>query len=107
MVNEEKKKVDAAGYEAILAEIKASSAPKGAPAKPKVEVKKEVVTADIGGIDIMDLEAAVDTLLAEGIYAESGMGCTGPIVLVSDANKAKALEVLAAEGYASEEKNDC
>lgn len=107
VVKEEKSKADKAGYEAIYEEIKAANAPKSAPAKPKVEVKKEVVTADISGIDIMDLETAVDTLLAEGIYAESGMGCTGPIVLVSEANKTKALKILAKAGYASEENIDC
>ncbi len=106
-VKSEKAKLDSAGYNTILDEIKAAAAPKNAPAKPKVEVKKEVVTADIGGIDIMDLEAAVDTLLAEGIYAESGMGCTGPIVLVSESNKDKAMKVLAEAGYASAEKADC
>ena len=34
-----------------------------------------------------------------GVYAESGMGCTGPIVLVSDANLAKAQEELKKAGY--------
>lgn len=107
VVKSEKQKIDSAGYESIIAEIKQASAPKSASAKPKVEVKKEVVTADIGGIDIMDLEAAVDSLLAEGIYAESGMGCTGPIVLVSDANKDKAMKVLADAGYASADGAGC
>ena len=30
-----------------------------------------------------DLEDAVKALWKAGIYAESGMGCTGPIVLLS------------------------
>lgn len=44
---------------------------------------KEVVTAAIPGIEVMDLDDAVMTLWKEGIYAESGMGCTGPIVQIS------------------------
>ncbi len=45
---------------------------------------KEVVTEGIADIDIMDLEDAVKVLWKEGIYAESGMGCTGPVVMVSE-----------------------
>lgn len=46
--------------------------------------EKEVVTAEINGIDVMELDNAVKSLWKEGIYAESGMGCTGPIVLVNE-----------------------
>ena len=62
---------------------------------------KEVVTSQIPGIEVMDLEDAVKALWKAGIYAESGMGCTGPIVLMSDANKDKAHEILKAAGYVS------
>ncbi|MFC0276302.1 glycine/sarcosine/betaine reductase complex component C subunit alpha [Enterococcus devriesei] len=44
---------------------------------------KEIVTSEITGIEIMELEEAVKVLWAANIYAESGMGCTGPIVLVN------------------------
>ncbi|MFV0424458.1 MAG: glycine/sarcosine/betaine reductase complex component C subunit alpha [Bacilli bacterium] len=107
VVKEEKSKADAAGYEKIYEEIKASSAPKAAVSKPKVEVAKEVVSFDISGIDIMDLDNAVDVLLSNQIYAESGMGCTGPIVLVSEANSKKAMEILAKEGYTSSDAPSC
>ena len=50
----------------------------------------------------MDLEDAVSALWKEAIYAESGMGCTGPIVLVSDANLDKSLEILKKAGYVGE-----
>ena len=33
--------------------------------------------------------------------AEDGMGCTGPIVRVSEANKDKAVEILKEGGYVS------
>ena len=35
------------------------------------------------------------------MYAETGMGCTGPVILVSDANEAKARDVLKDAGYLS------
>ncbi|WP_461811952.1 glycine/sarcosine/betaine reductase complex component C subunit alpha [Faecalimonas sp.] len=63
------------------------------------EPPKEVVTAQIPGIEVMDLEDAVKTLWKINVYAESGMGCTGPIVLVSDANLLKAEEELKKAGY--------
>lgn len=60
---------------------------------------KEVVTYAIPGIDILELENACKALWKEGIYSESGMGCTGPIVLVSENNSNKAIEVLKKAGY--------
>ena len=50
---------------------------------------------NIAGIEIMDLENAVQALWKEKIYAESGMGCTGPIVLVSKDNIERAKNILA------------
>ncbi|WP_054252360.1 glycine/sarcosine/betaine reductase complex component C subunit alpha [Neofamilia massiliensis] len=60
---------------------------------------KEIVTESIGGIDILEIENAVQTLWAEKIYAESAMGCTGPMVMVSSANIDKAKEILANKGF--------
>ncbi len=60
---------------------------------------KQVVTTQISGIDIMDLEDAVKELWKNGVYAESGMGCTGPIVLVNDAKGEVAVEMLLKAGY--------
>lgn len=57
--------------------------------------EKETVTGQISGIDIMDLEDAVEALWQAGIYAESGMGCTGPIVRVNEEKIEKAAAVLA------------
>ncbi|MCL2255447.1 MAG: glycine/sarcosine/betaine reductase complex component C subunit beta [Firmicutes bacterium] len=56
--------------------------------------KKEIVTSEISGIEITDLEDAVSALHVEKIYAESGMGCTGPIVLVNEKNLKKATKIL-------------
>lgn len=60
---------------------------------------KEIVTAQIPGIEVMDLEDAVVVLWKAGIYAESGMGCTGPIVLMSEKNKTKSYDLLKEAGY--------
>lgn len=68
---------------------------------------KEVVTGSISGIDIMDLEDAVKALWKEKIYAESGMGCTGPIVLVNEDKVAKATEILAKVGFVAKEGDPC
>ncbi|NLC76845.1 MAG: glycine reductase [Clostridia bacterium] len=61
------------------------------PAKP--------VTAEIPGIEILELEDAVQLLWKEGIYAQSGMGCTGPIVMVAPEDKDKAVELLKEGNY--------
>ncbi|MDK2562721.1 glycine/sarcosine/betaine reductase complex component C subunit alpha [Romboutsia sedimentorum] len=60
---------------------------------------KQVVTTQISGVDIMDLEDAVKELWKNGVYAESGMGCTGPIVLVNDAKGKIAVDILLKAGY--------
>lgn len=56
--------------------------------------KKRVVTFPILGIDILELEDACKSLWKEGIYSESGMGCTGPVVLVPEEVSDKAIEIL-------------
>ena len=59
----------------------------------------EPVAASIEGIDVMDLEEAVRELWKRDIYAESGMGCTGPLVMISEVNREKAAEILKKAGY--------
>ncbi|MGF1734963.1 glycine/sarcosine/betaine reductase complex component C subunit alpha [Photobacterium satsumensis] len=68
-------------------------------AKPTAEVKDAVVAppekvtdAEIGGIDILTIEDACQALWKAKIFARTGMGCTGPIVLVAkdDLEQAKA-----------------
>jgi len=60
---------------------------------------KKVVTDAIPGVEVMDLEDAVASLWRDGIYAESGMGCTGPIVMVAPEDKEKAVQVLKKNQY--------
>ncbi len=52
---------------------------------------KQIVTHEITGVEVTDVEDAVRTLWKGGIYAESGMGCTGPVILVAE-EKAEAAE---------------
>ena len=87
-----------AGLDKILEARKAAAKPAAAAEEVKAP-PAEIVTAQIAGIEVMDLEDGVQALWKKGIYAESGMGCTGPIIRVSDANLAKAKEILTAEGY--------
>ena len=64
--------------------------------KPPV---KKPVTESIPGVDVMQLEDAVRVLWEADIYAESGMGCTGPIVLVDLEDKDRAVETLQKNEY--------
>ena len=89
-----------AGLSKILAERKAAAAPAAAVEEVKAP-PAEPCTAAIPGVEVMDLEDAVMVLWKAGIYAESGMGCTGPIVMMSPANEAKSRELLKAAGYIS------
>ena len=68
----------------------------------KIEApSKEAVTEQISGVDVMDIDDAVHMLWKAGIYAEGGMGCTGPVVLVNTSKFDKALELIKKEGFAS------
>ncbi len=95
---QEFEKAEKAGLSKILEARKAAAKPAAAEEEVKAPAA-EPVTASIPGIEVMDLEDAVQVLWKAGIYAESGMGCTGPLVMMSEANHAKALELLKAAGY--------
>ncbi|MPM90310.1 Glycine/sarcosine/betaine reductase complex component C subunit alpha [bioreactor metagenome] len=58
-----------------------------------------MVTEEITGIDILQLEDATKVLWKIGIYAETGMGCVGPVVLVDPADHEKAIEALRKANY--------
>lgn len=62
---------------------------------------KEVVTFSIAGVDILDLEDAVRVLWKNKVYAESGMGCTGPIILVHPDKEEIATNILKEENLIS------
>lgn len=99
IASEEFAKANKAGLRKLLEERKAAANKSAAPKEEVVAPPKEVVTASVMGIEIMDLDDAVSSLWKEKIYAESGMGCTGPMVMVSAANFDKAVEILKKNGY--------
>lgn len=92
----EYQKADQAGLKAICEEL---VAPATAEVKEVQPPAKEIVTSEIAGIEIMELEDAVKALWEADIYAESGMGCTGPIVLVNEKNLVKAQDELKKTKY--------
>ena len=98
--NAEFEKAEKAGLGKIIEglSMKKSSSSDGEVICPQ----KEIVTNQISGIDILDLEDAAKALWKEKIYAETGMGCTGPIILVSESNFETAFKILVKEGYVTE-----
>lgn len=105
IAKEEFGKANKAGLKEILNGLKSTK--KEAATEEVKAPEKQVVTSQISGIEIMDLEDAVQVLWSKNIYAESGMGCTGPIILVNEANTQAALKVLADAEYISKEQIDC
>ena len=101
IAKEEYKKAKRAGLDNILSAIRAKNKSAGAASEDVKMPEKEPVPAAILGVEVMDLEDAVKALWKEGIYAESGMGCTGPVVMMSEANEAKSREILKKAGFIS------
>jgi hypothetical protein len=97
VLSEEFKKARKAGLDDILLELKSGKREESADAIKAPP--KEVVTEEILGIEIMDLEDAVTCLWGAGIYAESGMGCTGPVVLVGEHNLEQARTILSQKKF--------
>lgn len=95
-VAEELRAAKGAGFDAELEDLK----PKAAAAAPAVAKPPVVpVDAEIAGVDVLDMETATHALWKEGIYAETAMGCTGPVVRVQAAAKEKAVAILKQERF--------
>lgn len=60
---------------------------------------QKVVTEEIPGVEILSLEDAVRVLWRRGIYATSGMGCTGPVIMISEEDKEAAVAALREAEY--------
>ncbi|NMB13875.1 MAG: glycine reductase, partial [Gallicola sp.] len=97
-VQTEYKEVNSHCFDAVIDSLNAKK-PAAEEASEVEAPPKEVVTGSISGIDILDLDDAVQALWKNGVYAESGMGCTGPIVMVSEANVLNATEILEKEDF--------
>ncbi len=88
-----------AGLTEMLADLGKTGAitqNQGIQAPPKV-----IVDEEIPGVDILQIDEAVKAVWKAGIYAETGMGCTGPVVLVPIAEGDRAKEILIKAGYIS------
>jgi betaine reductase len=70
-----------AGLTAILAGLAGAVAPAAAEA-PVQPPPARPTEGEIHGVDVLDIENAVTCLWRAGLYAESAMGCTGPVVKV-------------------------
>lgn len=64
------------------------------PAKP--------VDQEITGVDVLEIEDAAEALWKENIYAEAGMGCTGPVILVAPEDLEVAFAKLKELGFIAE-----
>jgi betaine reductase len=64
-----------------------------------VDAPSEPTDEEIHGIDVLSIEDAVRALWKRGIFAESAMGCTGPVVKVPGRVLAEAEEALRSEGF--------
>lgn len=93
---DEFKKANAAGLKEIINKVTKVKEVKDE--EVKIPPKK-IVTFAIPGIDILELETACKGLWKEGIYSESGMGCTGPIILVNEEDGGKAIVELIRLGF--------
>lgn len=59
------------------------------------------VDQEITGVDVLEIEDAAEALWKENIYAEAGMGCTGPVILVALDDLETAVEKLTTLGFIS------
>lgn len=59
----------------------------------------KVCDSQIAGIDILELDDAVKALWKNNVFASSGMGCTGPVILVSRDDLEEAKKILSEKGY--------
>lgn len=88
----------AAGLDAVLARLAprqdASKADAGSSAATPVAPPVVPTDDEIHGVDVLDLELAVQHVWKHGIYAEAAMGCTGPVVKIAAASRDKVEELL-------------
>lgn len=90
-----------AANKAGLAEVLESLQPSEAVVKAEAVKMPPVVPvdADIAGVDVLDMERAVQVLWKEGIYAETAMGCTGPVIRMRLLDKSRCEELLKQAGF--------
>jgi betaine reductase len=95
VVEEELSFARTAGLDGVLASLGAGKGD-GAEVTPP---PKEPTEEEISGVDVLEVDAAARVLWREGIYAESAMGCTGPVIKVPARHHHRATEILRGAGY--------
>lgn len=74
--------------------------PKAAAAEEDVKMPPAEPTDDeLHGIDVLEIDNAVKVLWKANIYAESAMGCTGPVIKMPARHIETAKELLKQNGY--------
>jgi hypothetical protein len=86
----------AAGLHEIISSI---VAPKSVHAEQVSAPPQKPTDSEIPGIDVLSVDAAVKELWKAGVYAESAMGCMGPVVRVPGNLMERSREVLRKAGY--------
>ena len=89
----------AAAKKAGMDEIIVSLAPKTESLEEVSAPPRKPTDSEITGIDVLSIEAAVKELWKAGIYAESAMGCTGPVVKVPASALQNSKKVLTETGF--------
>ena len=79
-----------------LADVLEGLKPKAAaaPAETVAMPPEKITDGEINGVDILDIETARDALWGQQIFARTGMGCTGPVVMVAADDLDAARQVL-------------
>lgn len=99
IVKAEYSAVRKAGLNELITSLAAGSASNKSDAEEITPPPKKMVSEDIPGIEVMEIEEAVQVLWKEKIYAESGMGCTGPVIMIAPEDKERAVQLLQQNGY--------
>lgn len=82
-----------------LADLLEAATPKHQASETVTAPPAEPTDEEIHGIDVLSIEDGVKALWKEGVYAESSMGCTGPVVKIPARHMDRAKEILANNGY--------
>ncbi len=82
-----------------LAETLETLTPKAASQETITAPPAEPTDEEVHGVDVLTIEDGVKALWKEGVYAESSMGCTGPVIKVAAKNIHKAEDILRSNGY--------
>ena len=85
------------GLDEALAGLKPKAS--AAPGEAVVAPPEKTTDEDINGIDILDIETARDALWSKQIFARTGMGCTGPVIMVAREDLEAASGVLKESGF--------